>query len=147
MKNDCSICNGKADEEFKRVEVWSNQTWRLTMSTYKAVKGFCYLEPRRHVPYVTDLDGREEAEFGSAISKAAMAIKSAAGAKLVYVYIYGDHIPHLHVHLAPHVDGDAFVDDVIKNGTKIDEALLSREEQSSLARSISDKMSGHSVPD
>jgi diadenosine tetraphosphate (Ap4A) HIT family hydrolase len=142
---DCSICNGKADEEFNRVEVWSDEIWRLTMSNYKAVRGFCYLEPRRHVPYITDLQGREAAEFGSIISRVARAIKSATGAKLVYVYIYGDHIPHLHVHLAPHVDGDIFADDVIKSGTKLDESLLSRNEKSALAKSIGEKMSGHAA--
>jgi diadenosine tetraphosphate (Ap4A) HIT family hydrolase len=141
MSVDCSICNGKADEEFKRVEVWSDELWRLTMSTYKQVRGFCYLEPRRHIPYITDLQGREAAGFGSIISRAARAIKSATGAKLVYVYIYGDHIPHLHVHLAPHVDGDIFVDDVIKSGTNLEESLLSHDEESGLAKSIGEIMS------
>jgi diadenosine tetraphosphate (Ap4A) HIT family hydrolase len=145
MDAGCSICNGKADEEFKRVEVWSDETWRLTMSTYKAVKGFCYLEPRRHVPYITDLQGREAVEFGSVISRVARAIKSSTGAKLVYVYIYGDHVAHLHVHLAPHVDGDIFADDVIKADTKLEETLLDRDEESILAKSIGEEMSGHSA--
>ena len=38
----------------------------------------------------------------------------AAGADLVYVYIFGDHIPHMHAHLAPHVEGDALNGSMIK---------------------------------
>jgi diadenosine tetraphosphate (Ap4A) HIT family hydrolase len=106
------------------------------MSTYRALRGFCYLEPKRHVPFITDLEGREAAEFGRVLSRAARAIKSAAGAKLVYVYIYGDHIPHLHVHLAPHRDGDIFVNDVVRSEAKIDEGVMNPRELGLLSRTI-----------
>lgn len=74
-KENCDICNGKADREFKRVEVWSNTNWRLTASTYSSVKGLCYLEPKRHITYINELDGDESVEFGSILSKATKAIK------------------------------------------------------------------------
>lgn len=135
MGEECKICDGRADETF-RVEVWSDERWRLTMSTYRAVSGFCYLEPKRHIPYITELDGDEAAEFGPIIARATRAIKSAAGAKLVYVYIYGGHIPHLHVHLAPHTGGDVFVDDVIRSDAKIDESVMKSEEVLQLSNKI-----------
>jgi diadenosine tetraphosphate (Ap4A) HIT family hydrolase len=138
MGEECAICNGKADKEFKRVEVWSDEKWRLTMSTYRAVRGFCYLEPKRHIPYVTELDGTEAAEFGLILAKAARAIKSATSAKLVYAYIYGDHIPHLHIHLAPHTDGDIFVNDVVRSDVKLDESIMKSEEVLSLSIKIRD---------
>jgi diadenosine tetraphosphate (Ap4A) HIT family hydrolase len=140
MGEECEICNGKADETFKRIEVWSDERWRLTMSTYRAVSGFCYLEPRRHIQYITDLDGLEAIEFGSVMAKASRAIKSACRAKLVYVYIYGDHIPHLHVHLAPHVDGDIFVDDVVRSDVKLDEGILKSEEVIPLSNKIREEL-------
>ncbi|MDG6969399.1 MAG: hypothetical protein JRN05_03390 [Nitrososphaerota archaeon] len=140
MGSDCSICTGKADQDFRRIEVWSNERWRLTMSTYRMVRGFCYLEPIKHVPQVADLEGKEAEEFGPVISRTARAIKAATGAKLVYVYIFGDHIPHLHVHLAPHADGDVFVDDVIKAGVKPDERTMGQEELIPLSKAISDGM-------
>lgn len=136
MQAECAICNGKADEMFKRIEVWSNDRWRVTMSTYKEVKGFCYLEPKRHIQYITELDGKEASEFGSQLALLSSAVKSATGAKLVYVYIYGDHVPHLHVHLAPHKDGDIFVDDVIRKEVKIDETLMQADEIFPLSKAI-----------
>jgi diadenosine tetraphosphate (Ap4A) HIT family hydrolase len=68
------------------------------------------------------------------------AIKNAIDAKLVYVYIYGDHIPHLHVHLAPHRIGDVFADDVIKSNVQLDESSLNTEEVSLLAKKIEEKI-------
>ena len=32
----------------------------------------------------------------------------------MYVYIFGEGIPHLHVHLAPHRSGDALNDQIIR---------------------------------
>ncbi len=137
---DCDICNGKADLTFRRVEVWRNATWRLTMSTFSDVKGFCYLEPIKHIEYITELEGKEADEFGKILAYASKAIKKATGAKLVYVYIFGDHIPHLHMHLAPHFDGDYYADDVIKSGINIREDVMLDEEQHKLKGKIKSKL-------
>jgi diadenosine tetraphosphate (Ap4A) HIT family hydrolase len=142
MVESCEICSGKADDLFKRVEIWSNERWRLTMTTYRALRGFCYLEPKKHIPHITDLKGTEASEFGTVLSTVSNAIKNASGAKLVYAYIYGDHIPHLHVHLAPHSDGDFYVDDVIKSGVQIDESdFLDARELDLLSSTIKEKIS------
>ena len=76
--------------------------------------GFGYLEPKRHVPYITDLDADEAATFGPTIARVATALKAASGAELVYVYVFGGGIPHLHVHLGPHRDGDALSSALIR---------------------------------
>jgi diadenosine tetraphosphate (Ap4A) HIT family hydrolase len=115
MIRDCKICDGQADIDFKREEVWSNERWRLTASRFRAVKGLCYLEPKRHIPYITELEGEEAKEFETVLRKVCSAIKCATDAKLVYIYVYGDHIPHLHIHLAPHSDNDIYVDQVVKD--------------------------------
>ena len=41
---------------------------------------------------------------------------------MVYVYIFGDGVPHLHVHLAPHRTGDALNDQMIR-GELVQEKL------------------------
>jgi diadenosine tetraphosphate (Ap4A) HIT family hydrolase len=109
----CEICSGEADARFGRVEVWRDKLWRLTMHTARELGGFCYLEPLRHIAYVTDLDGEEAATFGPVLAHVSAALKRATGAKLIYVYVYGGTIPHLHVHLAPHRDGDDLYCDAI----------------------------------
>jgi diadenosine tetraphosphate (Ap4A) HIT family hydrolase len=49
-------------------------------------------------------------------------LREETGAELVYVYIFGDGVPHLHVHLAPHRKGDALCDQMIR-GELIEEQL------------------------
>ena len=66
-----------------------------------SILGFSYLEPIRHIPFLADLDGSEAATFGPAIARASAVLREATGARLVYAYVFGGGIPHLHVHLAP----------------------------------------------
>ena len=117
------MCAGvERDSELGRVEVWSDNTWRLTTSVGPAdtTPGFSYLEPRRHIPYVTDLDGEEAATLGPVLARCTSALKAATGAELVYVYVFGGGVPHphLHVHLAPHTQGDALNDALLRGAFK-----------------------------
>jgi diadenosine tetraphosphate (Ap4A) HIT family hydrolase len=115
--SECALCRGPAsDAELNRVEVWSDELWRLSTSVgpRDPTLGFSYLEPKRHVPHIEDLDGAEAATFGVVIARCCRALKDATGAELVYVYVFGGGIPHLHVHLAPHTEGDALNDALLK---------------------------------
>ncbi len=111
----CILCRGvAADADLERIEVWQDEHWRLTASLSSEILGFAYLEPKRHIRYVHELDGLEAGTFGAALARCSSALKHATGADLVYVYIFGDGIAHLHVHLAPHRSGDALNDQLIR---------------------------------
>jgi diadenosine tetraphosphate (Ap4A) HIT family hydrolase len=97
------------------VEVWRDAYWRLSMSRRGSTLGFGYLEPIRHIPYLADLDGPEAATFGPAIARASAALRQASGARLVYAYVFGGGIPHLHVHLAPNAP-EGVLNTVLING-------------------------------
>ncbi len=119
------MCAGKArDEELERLEVWRDAHWRLTVSLSSEVAGFAYLEPVRHVPFITDLDGAEAASFGPTIARCTRILREVTGTEVVYIYIFGDGVPHLHVHLAPHRAGDALNDQMVR-GELIEEKLPS----------------------
>jgi len=111
----CVICRGpEGDPELGRVQVWEDRLWRLTTALEGEVAGFSYLEPKRHVPHITDLDGEEARTLGDVLARTSAAIRNAAGAELVYAYVFGGGIPHLHIHLAPHRSGDALNDSFIR---------------------------------
>lgn len=115
IKSNCIICRGAAgDAELHRIQVWEDALWRLTLSLDAEVLGFGYLEPKRHIPHITDLNGEEARTFGTALARAAKALEKETGAELVYVYVFGGGIPHLHVHLAPHRANDALNSQMIK---------------------------------
>lgn len=121
--SECPMCRAAAaDEELERVEVWQDAHWRLTVSLSSEVVGFAYLEPKRHIRYITELGGPEAATFGPALARSTRALKEATGAEVVYVYIFGDGVPHLHLHLAPHRPGDALSDQMVR-GELVEEKL------------------------
>jgi diadenosine tetraphosphate (Ap4A) HIT family hydrolase len=123
--DDCILCRApESDAELSRMQVWEDELWRLSTSVESEVLGFSYLEPKRHIPHITDLDGAEAATFGSTIARCAEALRGATNAELVYVYVFGGGVPHLHLHLAPHLEGDALNTQLIK-GELVEEHLPS----------------------
>ena len=56
-----------------------------------------------------------EAEtFGPTLARITSALRAETGAELVYIYVFGGSVPHLHLHLAPHSTGDALNDAMIR---------------------------------
>jgi diadenosine tetraphosphate (Ap4A) HIT family hydrolase len=122
---ECALCRGaETDHEFGRVQVWEDDLWRLTMSLDSYTPAFCYLEPKRHIAYITELDRDEARTFGAVMARVTSVLKEITKAEVVYVYIFGGGIPHLHVHLAPHTDGDALAGTMIK-GEVVEEKMAS----------------------
>ena len=109
------MCRGReGDVELMREQVWSDDLWRLTTAVEGEVAGFSYLEPIRHVRYIEELDGPEAATPGTVLASCSAAIKRACKAERVYVYVFGGSVPHLHLHLAPHVEGGPMNEALIK---------------------------------
>jgi diadenosine tetraphosphate (Ap4A) HIT family hydrolase len=108
MNQPCLLCDwSAADRQFQRVEVWQDELWRVTTSLVAPVPGFSYLEPKRHIAYVTDLDGEEATTLGATLARVTRTLRDITGAQLVYVNVFGDRVGHLHFNLAPHREGDA----------------------------------------
>ena len=106
----CLLCRvAEADAYFDRIRVWEDQHWRLSVLRRGPVAGFAHLEPHRHIPYITDLDGIEAATLGPVLAETTAALRAATSAEKVYVYVFGDRVPHLHFNLAPHQSGDALI--------------------------------------
>ncbi len=94
----CVLCRGATgDAELQRIQVWEDDLWRLSTTVIGEVAGLSYLEPKRHIPHMEDLDGPEAQTFGSALARTSQALKDATGAEQVYLYVFGGGIAHLHV--------------------------------------------------
>ena len=107
----CVLCSPEqAADLFGRRTVWQNNLWRLSMIEQGSpVIGFAHLEPVRHIPYLTDLAGEEAATLGPTLARVTNTLKAVTGADLVYVYVFGERVAHLHLNLAPHREGDALL--------------------------------------
>lgn len=73
---------------------------RHTTSKPSAYRGWLIVETKRHVADLGDLDDNEAASIGLTVNRVARALR-AFGAEHVYAFVFGDAVPHLHVHLAP----------------------------------------------
>jgi diadenosine tetraphosphate (Ap4A) HIT family hydrolase len=110
----CVICRGpEGDAELGRFLVWEDARWRLKTSRCASVVGFSYLEPRRHIPYLADLDGDEATTLGPTLAWAARLLRDVTGAESVWALVFGEHVPHRHVNLAPRRPGDALLADPV----------------------------------
>jgi len=108
MSEACLLCDwAEADRHFQRVQVWDDELWRVTTSLVAPVAGFSYLEPKRHIPAITELDGAEAATLGPVLARVTRVLRDATDAELVYVNVFGERVAHLHFNLAPHRAGDA----------------------------------------
>jgi len=78
-ENGCLLCRVEdADAYFGRRRVWEDAYWRLSVVMHGAVVGFAHLEPHRHLPAITDLDGVEAVTLGPALARTADALRTAA---------------------------------------------------------------------
>ena len=156
--SDCILCRGVAgDAELQRIQVWEDSLWRLTLSLEAEVLGFTYLEPKRHIPHITDLDGEEARTFGDVLARVTQVLREETDAELVYVYIFGGGVPHLHVHLVPHRPDDALNAQMIRGEVIIEELPsgaerfiskdfppLPEEEQRTVARRVQQRLQSES---
>jgi histidine triad (HIT) family protein len=70
-----------------------------------AYLGHLFVEPLRHAPGLADLADDEARRVGWWCTRASRALRDVAGAEHVYAVVYGDGVPHLHVHLLPRFPG------------------------------------------
>ena len=61
--------------------------------------GYVRAETKRHVPSYAELTPEEAQAIGLLTTRLSRALKECAGADHVYVFFYGDHVPHLHLHI------------------------------------------------
>jgi histidine triad (HIT) family protein len=61
--------------------------------------GYVRVETQRHLPSFAELSCDEAQAVGLALTRVSRAIKACTGADHVYVFFYGDHVPHLHLHV------------------------------------------------
>jgi len=114
----CELC-GPYEPSDRGRYVWEDQHWRLWTRTAGPIPGYSFLTPKRHIPYITDLDGPEAGAFGEVLALLSSAVRDATGVELVHVHVFGDGVAHFHVHLVPHDRGDALNLKVIRDDAPV----------------------------
>lgn len=68
---ECVLCleTPPTDSVSRGRYVWEDENWRLWTVTAGSVPGYSYLNARRHIPHITDLDGPEAMTLGSVLAR------------------------------------------------------------------------------
>lgn len=118
----CVLCDPTGADLRAGRYTWEDEHWRLWTVTAGVVPGYSFLNSKRHIPHITDLDGDEAKSLGPVLGRITAVLKEAAGADVVYVHVFGDNVAHLHIHLAPHRAGDALSSQTL-TGEVVNETL------------------------
>lgn len=70
-----------------------------------AYLGYLMVEPKRHVPGVAELTDVEAQAIGLMVARLSKVLKASEKAEHVYVFVLGDFVHHLHVHVVPRYPG------------------------------------------
>jgi len=120
----CLLCLGAdGDPVFERLQVWEDGLWRLTVSLDAEITGMSYLEPKRHIPHITDLDDKEGQTLGTVLGKVSKSLQEASGANQVFLHVFGGHINHLHFFLVPHRPGDGAAAHIVEGEYEVERRI------------------------
>jgi histidine triad (HIT) family protein len=67
--------------------------------------GYLMAELKRHTPGLAEQTDEEAQALGLLVARLSRALKASEGAEHVYLFVFGDHVPHLHVHVVPRYPG------------------------------------------
>ena len=70
-----------------------------------AYLGYLFVEPRRHAAGLGDLTDQEAQALGLLVTRLSRALVLSENAAHVYALVFGDDVPHLHIHLVPRYRG------------------------------------------
>jgi diadenosine tetraphosphate (Ap4A) HIT family hydrolase len=103
-ETDCFVCRKhRGEEAVPGGPIYEDDLFfvshRAPSPGERAYLGWCFVEPRRHVPGLADLTDAEAQIIGLLAARLSRALKAELNAEHVYAFVIGDHVPHLHVHL------------------------------------------------
>jgi len=70
-----------------------------------AFLGMLVVEPKRHAPGLADVTDAEAQAVGLTVARLSRALKACASAEHIYAFVFGHHVPHLHVFVVPRYPG------------------------------------------
>jgi histidine triad (HIT) family protein len=110
-QSDCLVCNKHASGDalgcgviYEDDLVFASHAFPQTESG-DAYLGYLFVETKRHVAGIGELTASEAAAVGLLVNDLGTVLRSSEGAVHVYAHVYGDGVPHFHVHLQARYPG------------------------------------------
>ena len=103
--DECLVCRkhlgktdipGKPIYENNLIYISHAQPWKDEKEHYL---GHVFVEPKRHVAEIADLTEVEAQIIGVYTSRIAKSLMHTEGMEHVYIFVFGDGVPHVHYHV------------------------------------------------
>jgi ATP adenylyltransferase len=105
----CPICaKHRGEGPLRSPEIWRDDLVAVTHLPPRdgpVLLGHLFVEPLRHAPHLDDLTDVEAAAVGSAVRRAAIALRAELDVEHVFSAVIGRAVPHFHQHVFPRYRG------------------------------------------
>lgn len=141
---ECMYCTENDMCTSQMIYVGSMRVSQVYFLKNQYYSGRCVVAYHRHCEEIYEMTEEERKNFFQDVSDVAEIIKNKYAADKMNYAIYGDEVPHVHMHLVPKYRGEqdwggAF--DMKKQGEELDKSELTRQVEE-LAELIKEKMGG-----
>ncbi len=98
--DDCVFCK-IVSGEISAHKIWDDENFIAFLSTQPVKTGHTLVIPKKHIPYIFDMEDQHVSDLMVASKKVSHVLKKALKPKSgkMGVMIAGDQVPHTHVHL------------------------------------------------
>lgn len=127
--NDCIFCK-IANKEIPCDKIYEDKYFLAFLDIRPLNSGHTLVIPKKHYRWVWDLE--DIGKYFECIKKIEMGIEKTLKPKRVLVLIFGDEVPHAHVHLIPRFENDGHIHSIDLGKYK----EISKEEMKEIAENI-----------
>jgi histidine triad (HIT) family protein len=100
----CKIVEGKLDSW----KIYEDEEVLCFLDINPIVEGHSLIIPKRHVNWFYELEDDEIVHLFKVAKVVAEKIERGLNSDFVSLMIFGEHVPHVHIHLLPRTRGDIF---------------------------------------
>lgn len=114
----CKIVNG----DIPAKKVYEDEKHLAFLDIRPTSKGHTLIIPKTHYATFLDMPAEEEKELFAKVQELGKKLKDSFQAKLIFLVVMGEEVPHTHVHLIPFY-GTMLIGFTGKDETDLDEVL------------------------
>jgi len=109
--NDCIFCQ-IVEGKIPAYKIYEDKNFLAFLDIFPYVEGHILVIPKKHYRWVWDVDNI--GGYFEAVKRVAKHLQQVSNNKLVYSTIFGEAVPHAHVHLLPAIN-QTDIDQILKH--------------------------------
>ncbi len=119
---ECIFCK-IAGKEIHAKTIYEDEKYLAFLDIRPLSKGHILVIPKKHYETFLDMPADEEKELFAKVQEISKDVKEKLGAKLIFLLVMGEEVPHVHVHIIPYYGGEFPISLSGSDSTDLDEVL------------------------